>query len=321
MTSRIAALIIGLLLWGGGALGQDGSFISIGTGSVTGVYYPAGGAICRVVNRDRLDHGVRCGVVATSGSVANLDGLRDGTFDFAVAQSDLAYAAATGTGPFAGAAPFEGLLTVFALYPEPFTVVARADAGISDLEDLRDKRVNIGEEGSGARATMEVVMDALGWTARDFSEVFELGTAEQAGAFCEGRIDAIVYSVGHPSSAVQQVTSACGGVLVPVEGPEIDALVAETPYYRTATIPGGLYRGNDEDIASFGVGAIVVTRDNVPENLVHLVVQSVFENLDQIRATHPAFSALDARVMATAEPGLGLHPGAERYFEEAGLSD
>jgi len=321
MKSRIAALTIGVLLSGGGAMAQDSSFISIGTGSVTGVYYPAGGAICRVVNRDRLDHGVRCGVVDTAGSVANLDGLRDGTFDFAVVQSDLAHAAATGTDAYAGAAPLEGLRTVLALHPEPFTILARADAGISSLEDLKDKRVNIGEPGSGARATMEVVMDALGWTARDFDRVFELGSSEQAGAFCEGRVDAIVYSVGHPSAAVQQVTSACGGVLVPVEGPEIDALVAETPYFRSAIIPGGLYRGNDDDIASFGVGALVITQEDVPDDLVHLVVQSVFENLDQIRATHPAFSALDARVMATAEPGLGLHPGAARYFEETGLAD
>jgi TRAP transporter TAXI family solute receptor len=321
MRSRIAALTIGLLLWGGGVLGQDGSFILIGTGSVTGVYYPAGGAICRVINRERLEHGVRCGVVATAGSVANLEGLRDGTFDLAVVQSDLAFSAATASGPYAGADPLAEMRAVFALHPEPFTVLARADADISSLEDLKGKRVNIGDPGSGQRATMEVLMEALGWTRRDFGRVSELSAAEQASAFCDGQIDAMVYSVGHPSAAVQQVTSACGGILVPVEGPEIDALVADTPYYRSATIPGGLYRGNDDDIASFGVGALVVTREDVPGDLVYLVVRSVFENLDQIRATHPALSALDARDMASSDAGLDLHPGAARYFEETGLAD
>jgi TRAP transporter TAXI family solute receptor len=321
MKARIAALIFGVLLCGGGALAQDTRVVSIGTGSVSGVYYPAGGAICRVVNRGRIDHGLRCGVVATAGSVDNIAGLRDGALEFAVVQSDLAYAAATASGRFAGMPPLSGLRAVFALHPEPFTVLARPEAGITRLADLKGKRVNIGDPGSGQRATMEVVMEALGWTERDFGRVFELSAADQAGAFCDGRIDAMVYSVGHPSAAVQQVTSACGAVLVPVEGPEIDALVAATPYYRSATIPGGLYRGNDDDIVSFGVGALVVTLEDVPGDLVQLMVRSVFEDLDQIRATHPAFAGLDAREMANADSGLRLHPGAARHFDAAGLAD
>jgi uncharacterized protein len=321
MIPRTAAPTLGFLLWAGTAMAQDGNFVSIGTGGVSGVYYPAGGAICRVVNRGRLEHGMRCGVVATAGSVANIDGLRSGAFEFAVVQSDLSYSAATGTGKYAGEDPLEGLRAVFALHPEPFTILAQADAGISSLADLSGKLVNIGDPGSGQRATMEVVMDALGWDQGDFGRVFELSAAEQAGAFCEGRIDAMVYSVGHPSGAVQEVTSACGGVLVPVEGPEIDALVADRPYYQSATIPGGLYRGNSDDIASFGVDALLVTREDVPENTVHLMARSVFENLHQIRATHPAFSTLEAREMADADPGLTLHPGAARFFEEAGLAD
>lgn len=321
MLARLAGVMLSLILAAAPVAAQDTRFVVIGTGGITGVYYPAGGAICRVVNRGRLDHGIRCSVVATAGSIENLERLRTGEFTFGIVQSDSAFDAATGSGDFAGSGPFDALRAVLALHPEPFTVLARADSGISSFADLKGKRVNLGPPGSGQRAMMEVVMDALGWSPGDFRRATELPPSEQAGAFCEGRIDAMIYTVGHPSAAVQEVTSACGAVLVPVEGPEIDALVDATPYYRRVTIPGGLYRGNDADVPTFGVGALLVTSAEVPEDLVYLTVRAVFEHLDQLRATHPAFAGLDARTMADAARGLPLHPGALRYFRDAGLAD
>jgi len=304
---------------GGTASAQDQTFIAIGTGGVTGVYYPTGGAICRLVNRDRAEHGVRCGVESTGGSVFNINAIRGGELEFGVAQSDWQFHAFNGTSRFEEQGPFEELRAVFSVHPEPFTVVARADAGIESFEDLQGKRVNVGNPGSGQRGTMEVLMEAMGWTMDDFAVASELQAAEQSQALCDNNIDAMIYTVGHPSGSIQEATTACDSVLVNVSNEAVDMLVEENSFYRTATIPGGMYRGNDEDTVTFGVGATFVTSADVPEDVVYTVVSAVFENIDQFRSLHPAFANLDPAEMANDGLSATLHPGAERYFREAGL--
>ncbi|MCC6007869.1 MAG: TAXI family TRAP transporter solute-binding subunit [Rhodobacteraceae bacterium] len=315
-----AVTAVGLVLSTGSVAAQQ-TFISIGTGGVTGVYYPAGGAICRLVNRDRAEHGIRCGVESTGGSIFNINAVREGELEFGVAQSDWQFHAFNGSSRFEEQGPFEGLRAVFSLHPEPFTVVARADAGISSFDDLSGKRVNVGNPGSGQRGTMEVVMEAMGWTMSDFSVVSELPAGEQATAMCDNNIDAIVYTVGHPSGAIQEATTACDTVLVNVDNDTIRALVEDRDYYRMATIPGGMYRGNADDVTTFGVGATFVTSDDVPEEVVYQVVKAVFENLEQFRALHPALAILVPEEMASDGLSAPLHPGAERFFREAGLID
>jgi TRAP transporter TAXI family solute receptor len=304
---------------GGTASAQDQTFIAIGTGGVTGVYYPTGGAICRLVNRDRAEHGVRCGVESTGGSVFNINAIRGGELEFGVAQSDWQFHAFNGTSRFEEQGPFEELRAVFSVHPEPFTVVARADAGIESFDDLQGKRVNVGNPGSGQRGTMEVLMEAMGWTMDDFAVASELQAAEQSQALCDNNIDAMIYTVGHPSGSIQEATTACDSVLVNVSNEAVDMLVEENSFYRTATIPGGMYRGNDEDTVTFGVGATFVTSADVPEDVVYTVVSAVFENIDQFRSLHPAFANLDPAEMANDGLSATLHPGAERYFREAGL--
>lgn len=315
----IAGAAAALTLAAGAAAQAQQTFISIGTGAVTGVYYPAGGAICRLVNRDRATHGIRCGVESTGGSVFNVNAIRSGELEFGVAQSDIQYNAVNGTGQFTEGGAFQGLRAVFSLHPEPFTVVARADSGIREFADLRGKRVNIGNPGSGQRATMDVVLAAMGWTVADFAVASELPPAEQAAAMCDNNVDAIIYTVGHPSGAIQEATTACDTVLVNVTGAEIDALIAANPYYRTAVIPGGMYRGSPEDTTTFGVGATFVTSAEVPEEVVYQVTRAIFENLDQFKALHPALAGLDPAQMVTDGLSAALHPGAERYYREAGL--
>ncbi|TQS73345.1 TAXI family TRAP transporter solute-binding subunit [Rhodobacteraceae bacterium] len=292
-------------------------FVTIGTGGVTGVYYPAGGAICRLVNKNRKETGVRCSVESTGGSVYNVSTIREGELEFGVAQSDIQYNAYNGEVQFEGE-PFEGLRAVFSLHPEPFTVVARADAGVKTFEDLKGKRMNIGNPGSGQRATMEVVMNEMGWTSDDFSLATELKPAEQSAALCDNQIDAMVYTVGHPSGSIQEATTACDSVLVNVNGPAIEKLVEEHPYYRMATIPGGMYRGNDEDTQTFGVGATLVTSADVSDEAVYAVVSAVFDNFDDFKALHPAFAALEPEEMISAGLSAPLHPGAEKYYKEQG---
>ncbi len=298
---------------------QEETFVTIGTGGVTGVYYPAGGAICRLVNRDRAEHGIRCGVESTGGSVFNLNAIRGGELEFGVAQSDWQYHAYNGSSRFEEQGPFEELRAVFSLHPEPFTVVARADAGIETFDDLQGKRVNVGNPGSGQRGTMEVLMEEMGWTMDDFAVASELQAAEQSQALCDNNIDAMVYTVGHPAGSIQEATTACDSVLVDVDNEATEALIEANPFYRVATIPGGMYRGNDEDTTTFGVGATFVASTAVSEDAVYEMVKAVFENFDQFTGLHPAFAELEKEQMVSDGLSAPLHAGAERYFREAGL--
>lgn len=293
-------------------------FITIGTGGVTGVYYPTGGAICRLVNKGRKEHGIRCSVESTGGSVYNINTIRAGELEFGVAQSDWQYHAYKGTSRFEEQGAFEDLRAVFSVHPEPFTVVARADAGISTFADLKGKRVNIGNPGSGQRGTMEVVMEKMGWSTSDLALASELKAAEQSAALCDNQIDAMIYTVGHPSGSIQEATTACDSVLVEVSGAEIDALIGDNSYYRSAKIPGGMYRGTDGDVATFGVGATFVTSASVSEDAVYAVVSAVFDNFEDFRKLHPAFANLTAEEMATAGLSAPLHPGAAKYYKEKG---
>ncbi len=293
-------------------------FITIGTGGVTGVYYPTGGAICRLVNKGRKDHGIRCSVESTGGSVYNINTIRAGELEFGVAQSDWQYHAYNGTSDFSDAGPFEELRAVFSVHPEPFTVVARADAGISSFEDLKGKRVNIGNPGSGQRGTMEVVMDAMGWEMSDLALATELKAAEQSAALCDNQIDAMIYTVGHPSGSIQEASTACDSIVVNVTGEAIDKLIADNSFYRTASIPGGMYRGTDNDVTTFGVGATFVSSTAVSEDAVYAVVAAVFDNFEDFKGLHPAFANLKAEEMATAGLSAPLHPGAAKYYKEKG---
>ena len=319
LTGLALAFAAGVSLASSGpAEAQDQQFVSIGTGGVTGVYYPTGGAICRLVNKNRKEHGIRCSVESTGGSVYNLNTIRAGELDFGVAQSDWQYHAYNGTSQFADQGAFEGLRAVFSVHPEPFTVVARADAGISDFQDLKGKRVNVGNPGSGQRGTMEVLMEAMGWTMDDFSLASELKSAEQSQALCDNKIDAMVFTVGHPSGSIQEATTACDSVLVNVTGPEVDKLVEENPYYRKATIPGGMYRGTDEDVTTFGVGATFVSSADVSEEVVYQIVKAVFENFEDFKNLHPAFANLKQEEMIKDGLSAPLHDGAKKYYEEQG---
>ncbi|MCZ7676819.1 MAG: TAXI family TRAP transporter solute-binding subunit [Roseovarius sp.] len=302
----------------GGASAQQ--FISIGTGGVTGVYYPTGGAICRLVNKDRKEHGIRCAVESTGGSVYNINTIKAGELEFGVAQSDWQYHAYHGTSKFADN-PFPEIRAVFSVHPEPFTLLVRADSGIEDFEGLKGKRVNVGNPGSGQRATMEVVMEAFGIGMGDFGLATEYKGSEMAQQLCDGNIDAMIYTIGHPAAAIQEATTTCNVKLLDVVGEPIEKLVADNPYYRVATIPGGMYDGNPQDTTTFGVGATFVTSANVPEDVVYVVAKAVMENIDDFRQLHPAFANLDPSEMVSAGLSAPLHPGAEKAYKELGLID
>ena len=303
---------------GGAASAQQ--FISIGTGGVTGVYYPTGGAICRLVNKDRKEHGIRCAVESTGGSVYNINTIKAGELEFGVAQSDWQHHAYNGTSRFADN-PFPEIRAVFSVHPEPFTLLVRGDSGITGFEQIAGKRVNVGNPGSGQRATMEVVMEAFGIGMDDLALATEYKGSEMAQQLCDGNIDAMIYTVGHPAAAIQEATTTCDVQLVDVVGAPIDQLVADNPFYRVASIPGGMYAGNDEPTTTFGVGATFVSSSNVPENVVYIVAKAVMENVDDFKQLHPAFANLDPAQMVKDGLSAPLHDGAAKAYKELGLID
>lgn len=295
------------------------TFVTIGTGSVTGVYYPTGGAICRLVNKGKKAHGIRCSVESTGGSVYNLNTIAAGELDMGVVQSDAQYQAFNGTGKFKETGANPKYRAVFSVHPEPFNVVARADAGIKNFTDLKGKRVNIGNPGSGQRNTLEAVMPKYGWTKADFKLASELKASEQSSALCDNKVDAIVFVVGVPNGSIKEATTACDAVMVNVQGKEIDEIIADNPYYSAATIPGGTYRGTDEDTNTFGVRATFVSSTDVPEDVIYQIVKAVFENFDDFKKMHPAFKNLKKEVMITGGLSAPLHDGAVKYYKEVGL--
>ena len=294
-------------------------YVTIGTGGVTGVYYPLGGSICRLVNKNKKKTGVRCSVESTGGSVYNINTIRAGELEMGVAQSDWQYHAYNGTSKFAKKGAFKDLRAVFSVHGEPFTVVARADSGIKNFDDLKGKRVNIGNPGSGQRGTMEVVMKAKGWSKSDFKLASELKAGEQSKALCDDKIDAMVYVVGHPSGSIKEATTTCDTKLVQVADGTIDKIVKDNDYYKYTVVPGGMYKGNDSDIKTFGVAATFVTSAKVSEDVVYAVVKSVFENFDSFKKLHPAFANLTKQDMIHNGNSAPLHKGAIKYYKEAGL--
>lgn len=293
--------------------------ITIGTGSLTGVYYPAGGAICRLVNRGRKEHGVRCFVESTGGSVDNIKALRDGEMSFGIVQSGSQYAAYKGEDFFAAGPAFKDMRSVFSLHSEMFTVAVSKKSGIRTLDDLKGKRVDIGDRGSGMHTIMQELMAAKGWTSASFAKTSELPPTEAAKALCNGTLDALVFAAGHPNGLIQELTGSCEATLIPIEGAEVEAMLAKHPYYAHTAIPGGMYRNNPQNTATFGVRATLVTTADMDEEIVYQLTKAVFANFDSFKTLHFVFATLDKDRMVRSGLTAPLHPGAERYYGEAGL--
>jgi hypothetical protein len=313
----LAAAVVGFGAASAPAVAQQ-KFVTIGTGGVTGVYYAAGGAICRLVNKDRAKHGIRCSVESTGASVFNTNTIRAGELDLGFSQSDVQYNALKGNAPFKEAGAWGDQRAVFSLHPEPITVVARKEANIKSFADFKGKRFNVGNPGSGTRATMEELLAAMGWKLTDFSLASELKADEHGPALCDGKIDGFAYGVGHPAANIQDPTTSCGAKLVSLTGPAVDKLIASQPFYAKATIPGGMYPNNPDATQTFGVLATVISSSKVPADSVYQVVKAVFENFEEFKKLHPALANLKPENMIKDGLSAPLHDGAARYYKEKG---
>jgi len=312
----LSAALAGMTL--SSAVQAEEKFVTIGTGGQTGVYYVAGQSICRFLNRGAADHGIKCNAPASGGGVANVNGIRSGEFNFGIMQSDHQYKALNGVAPFEKEGAMQDIRAVFSLQSEVFTILARRDANIASFDDLKGKRVNIGNPGSGQRDTLDEIMQVKGWDRSAFALAAELKPAEQASALGDNNIDAMTYFVGHPNGAIQEATTTTDAVLVPVTGAEIDQLLAAKSYYTKADIPGGLYKGNDAPTPSIGGKAVLSTSASASPEMVYQLVKSVFDNIDRFKRLHPAFADLKEEDMIKVGLSAELHEGAVRYYKERG---
>jgi TRAP transporter TAXI family solute receptor len=297
------------------------TFVTIGTGGVTGVYYPTGGAIARIINQKRDRYGIRAMVESTAGSVFNVNAVIAGDLEFGLVQIDRQYQAINGLAEWGPKGKQEDLRAVFCLYPEFVTLVAAVDAGIAKLEDLKGKRVNIGNFGSGQRQNAIDALTAVGIDYNTDLIAESVNATEAPGLLQQGQIDAFFYTVGHPSGAIKEAAAGARKVrFVPVTGSGIDKLIAGHPYYTKATIPVGFYPElqNDSDIDTFGVKATLVTSAKVKEQVVYAITKEVFDNFEQFKKLHPAYAVLTKTNMLENQPAQ-IHPGAMKYYKEAGL--
>jgi TRAP transporter TAXI family solute receptor len=306
LSCALIAMLSGLTL---SSTSAENQIITLGTGGVTGLYYPAGGALCRLINQTRQQHGIRCAVRSTLGSVTNVAQVTSGALDLGIAEAGQLYKAAKSDVP---------LRTLVSLFPEYISVLVRTDAGINSFADLKNKRINIGKEGSSQRLTIEFLMAAQGWKLSDFAEVTQLEPSEQATALCENRIDATLYVVGHPSGAIKEALRDCRSKLIGLSKRDRDTLILKNPYYRKVSIAGNYYSPNLPDVETVGVNATLFTRADLPDDVAYAVVKSLFAQFDSFRRLHPAFSSLDPeQMMLTNGLPQPLHPGAAKYFMEA----
>lgn len=321
-TATCAALSVATL--GSSAVHAANTFISIGTGGPTGVYFVVGNSVCRMVHKEAAEgrssgrkHGIRCAAPSTGGSNYNIGQIGAGELDFGVAQSDWQYHASNGSSKWEGKQQGD-LRAVFSVHPEPFQIIVGGDSGINGWDDLKGKRVNIGNPGSGQRGTMEVLMQAHGTSVDDFAIATELTSSEQSKALCDGKIDAYGYTVGVPNAGVAIATDGCDARIINLDSSVEKGLVDANPYYAFATIPAGTYKTSSADVTTFGVKATFVSSAKVSADVVYEVVRAVFENLDDFRKLHPAFANLTPQMMINDGLSAPLHEGAVRYYKEQG---
>ena len=329
MISLSSALLIFVASLSFTNVAKSAEFFTIGTGGPTGVYFQTGNAICKMLHKSAIakEHGrkkgidkaYRCTAPSTGGSNYNIGQIAAGEFQFGVAQSDWQYHAVNGTSKWKGK-QYSNLRAVFSVHNEPFQIWARKKAKVKNFADLKGKIVNIGNPGSGQRGTMEELMKAMGVDSSFFKSTTELTSSEQVKALCDGKIDAFGYSVGFPNGAMEQAAT-CAAKASPINltGSEVQALISGADYYAQAVIPKGTYTGQKKDATTFGVKATLVTSNAVEADLVYLVVKAVFENFEDFKKQHPAFSSLKKEDMIADGLSAPLHEGAKRYYKEVGL--
>ena len=316
-----ALVLVGISILLGGCKDREVSFVTIGTGGVTGIYYPTGVAISRMVNKKFDEYNIKATVESTSGSVFNVNAVLNTDLVFGVVQSDRQYQAYNGLAEWSKYGKQTDLRSVFSVHPESITLIASEKSGIREIKDLKGKRVNLGNPGSGYLQNSRDVLKAVGLAEdRDLSAEY-VKAVEAPGLLQDERIDAFFYTVGHPNSNIKEATSGRIKVfIVPIRGPGIDKMIEKYSYYAKSTIAHSFYpyAKNTEDIETIGVKATFVTSKKMDEGIVYAVTKEVFEKFEDFKSLHPAYEVLTKENMLKGLTAP-IHKGALKYYKEAGL--
>lgn len=291
--------------------------ITIGTGGINGTYFPTGGSICRLFNTYKNETNTRCTVESTLGSVYNINTIKNGGLELGIAQSDIVYDAFNGLEKF-DKHPYKNLRVVMSIYPELFTLVTKKSANINTLYDIKDKKINIGNSGSGNEASAKILFEESGIKLGDLSKVSKLKATNVNEALSNSEIDGYFYMVGHPTASIKEISYTTDISIVPLQGQNIDNLIKKYPYYTKSYIKAGLYNGIDKDINTYGVKALLVTSADVDEKTIYYIVKSILENFDKFKHLHPAYKNI-TRESLLEGISAPLHKGAEKYFREIKL--
>lgn len=294
-------------------------FVSIGTGEMGGIYFPLGGGICRLVNKNHAEHKIKCNVESTGGAIHNLNLLHSNSVHFGLTQSDWLYHAYNGKSIFENGGARNNIRVVMYLHKEYFTTLVREASNVKKFDDAVGKRVNSGAPGTGINATTREVFRLRGWDDKDFSMVSRLDMGEQVQALCDQKIDVAYFIVGHPAGAVREAAALCGVKILPVPSDLIKSISAESPFYQDYKIPGGLYAGNPKDVETFGLRTALITTVDVEEEIVYGVISSVLNNIDGLRTVHPVFKEWKVEDCYDGDSLVPYHAGAVRYYKEQGL--
>ncbi|MEF3254676.1 MAG: TAXI family TRAP transporter solute-binding subunit [Deferribacterales bacterium] len=310
------------LILSGSVFAAKQTFVTIGTGGVTGVYYPVGGAIARLVNAKKAQYGIKATVESTGGSVYNINSVLSGDLEFGIAQADLTYQAYHGQGQWKDKGPQKKLNVVFGLHNEFITLVASVNSGINGIPDLKGKRVNLGGVGSGQLENSKDLLKAFRLKESVLKAEY-VKPVESAGLLQDERLDAFFYTVGHPNGSVSEATSGRIKVkIVPITGAPVENLIKKLPYYSKGYIPVSLYPNaantKDGKVPSIGIQALLVTSSDVPVDVVYAITKEVVENLQEFKKLHPALGNLDLEDLVNVNVAP-MHPGALKYFKEKGL--
>ena len=313
------ALALSLVLLAAAPAWAEPYRLAIATGGVTGIYYQIGAAICRLLRDHPPAHAIDCRTEGSAGSIANLLSLGQDEVPLALAQADSLHDAVTGTGGFANRPPDTRLRALFSPVVETFLVLSRAGDSATQIADLKGHRVNIGPPASGTEVTFRQLMAARGWSDTDFTALLGIRSSQQAAALCGGRVDAIAFVAANPVPVVQEATFSCAARLLPLDQQFTNMIIEHHPYYVPATVPGGVYPNNPQPTPTIGVRGVVVASAATPDELVYEVTRTVFKNVTELRTLHLAFADVVADEMLHQCMFAPIHPGAARYYREAGL--
>ncbi|MEK7989742.1 MAG: TAXI family TRAP transporter solute-binding subunit [Thiotrichaceae bacterium] len=293
------------------------NFFSIGTGGVTGTYYPTGGAVCRLVNKHKAETKIHCSVESTGGSVYNINTIKNGELDFGISQSDVVYQAYNGSGKFEGKA-YTDLRSVMAIYPELLALVVSKASGIESVAGLTDKKINLGNPGSGNEATADILLAESEMTRDDLALAGVLKAQECPTALRDKKIDGYFYMVGHPTSNIQDAANSVDIRLIPIDGEAADTMIEKYPYFAKGIIPAGIYKNIDKDVPSVGVKAVLITKKDTPDEMVDLLLRTILDEFENFKRLHPAYKTITKESLLE---GLSapLHPAAKKVYQESGL--